>query len=516
MLVVGWLGCQGGPDGGSRPVEVVEGPILTSSPTAPLARELTIETDVPGTLSLRVLAEGVDLQVRFPTVSARHVVPVLGAPPGRSITVEATVSAPRRRPVTASATFDTPPLPDTFPTITVRRLDPDVLQAGVLWAPLQTPNGRHWLVAIDPRTGEIVWWYGGPEDFGDLDVTDRGTLIGLADGGFLEIDLLGRRAGRWLAASRPPEVGAVVVDAPGFTHELVETPEGFLTLSSRIREVDAYPRSYEDPETLGGPASILEQEVLTVARDGEVTARWSLADRLDVERIGFDSLDWVGAFDWSHANAVLPDPGGVIVSVRHQDALVALDPAGEVRWILSNPYGWSPEREALLLDGLPPDGWPLHQHGPSFDADGNLMWFDNGNEGHTPYSEPPGRALETRVTAVTIDEEARTARTAWIWKPPDTALYSPALGNVALLPGGHVLANYGFVSGEDGVDNLSAGRPTRSVRVFELDPSSAAPILDLAVDTDPDTAPEGVKAYRVLPAPSLYPPGVTVLNRSTP
>ncbi len=492
-------------------------PELVAWEHAPLSRELVVETDVPTTLTLHLRGPGVDTSARFPTPATRHVVPVLGAHPAGDHVVDVELETARGGTAVVSASFSTPPLPADFPVVTVRAVDVDAVQTGVVFAALQTPFGRHWLVALDPRDGEVVWSYTGPEDFGDLDVTPRGTVLGLSEGGFLEVDRMGRRVLRARPATLPGEPDDLLLDAAGFTHELAETPGGYLTLVSRRVAVDAYPRSYDEPELLGGPAELLTQDVVSLAADGAVTARWSLFDALDPERIGFDSLDVVGgAFDWAHANAVLPDERGVIVSLRHQDALVALDAAGSLRWILSNPYGWSAETAASLLDGPTPDGWPLHQHGPAFDLDGNLMWFDNGNEGRSPYAEPPGRPLASRVTAVSIDEDARTAETAWVWEPADVDLYSPALGNVAPLPGGHVLADYGFVSAVNGEDNVSAGRPMRSVRLFELDPSSAAPIFDLAIDTDPSTHPDGVKLYRALPAASLYPPGVEVVSRSTP
>jgi hypothetical protein len=512
VVLYWWLACTDGP---SDPVDrprLVAGPQLIAAPLAPLARELTVETDVPTRLTLALAADQVDSEVRFPTWSRTHRVPVLGARPDREHVVTVSLEGEAGHTVTAEATFRTEPLDPDFPAIEVRSVDEAALQTRYLLAPLQTPFGRHWLVVLDARDGGVVWAYTGPDNFGDVDPTGRGSVVGLSANGFLELDWLGQRVARLRSSSSQGEPGDVLIDASLFTHELVETEDGYRTLALTSREVDAFPLSYDDPTLLGGPTQIVDADVLDIARDGTVRSRWSLADRLDPLRIGFDSLDRLSlGWDWAHPNALLPDPSGVIVSLRHQDALVALDHAGDVRWILSNPHGWSPAVAPLLLAGPAPDGWPLHQHGPSFDADGNLVFFDNGNEGYTPYTEPPGRRLASRVTAIRVDEDAHTAETAWVWLPPGD-LYSPALGNATGLPGGHVLANYGFVSAEGGEDNVLAGRPMRSVRIFEVDPARAEPVLDLAIDTEVGPFPDGVKLYRAIPFDGMYPAEVEVLR----
>lgn len=479
---------------------------------APLARRLTLDTDVPTRVRVRLEGDGVDLDVAYPALSTHHELPVLGAKPDRWLDVTVTVEDGQGRTDETSSRFRTEPFGGWFPDVTVRRRDPGATARYVL-APLQTPSGLHWLAVLDTRDGEVVWVWTGADDFGDIDVTPRGTLEGLVGDGILEIDWLGGtvRRGRPAASAG---AGDVPLGAAGFNHELLETDDGWVTIASRSTVAPKFPLSYDAPDTFSPDVGIVAQDIVHLGFDGRVRARWPLDELLDTRRIGFDSLDPLGGgYDWSHANAVLRDGDGWVVSVRHQDALVALDAGGGLRWILSNPYGWLDEdlRDAVL-DGLGDGEWPLHPHGPAWDAAGNLVVFDNGNEGWTPYEAGPTRPLVSRVRAYAVDEARHRVSPAWTWSPPGVDLYSPALGNVAPLPDGHVLATYGFVSAEDGVDNLAAGRPMRSIRLFDLTPGRDAPWLDLSVDADPAVLPDGVKVYRMIPVDALYPPSVVVTD----
>jgi hypothetical protein len=517
-----WLACGGDgrdrhpdPTDSTAPDPVVPPRILDAfvrePELAPLARELVVHTDVPTRVTVALSADGVDTAARFPGFSTRHEVPVMGARSGRTHDLTVVVEDEQGQQSGWATTFRTEAVvgPE-FPALEVRSRSPEA-ECDLVLLPLQTPDGRHWLVVVDARDGEVVWWWSSPRDLGDVELTPRGTLLGLSDG-ILELDWLGntvRYAHTPNVAGGPDDV---VLEQGGLNHEVSELDDGWIAVASRSVVVPAYPKSYVDPTPRVGDTEIVSQDIVQFGFDGAVRSRWPLVERLDPQRIGFDSLDLLGGgYDWSHANAIVEDPGGFVVSVRHQDALVALDGVGGVRWILSNPHGWATDVQGLLLSGLSDAEWPLHQHGPAFDADGNLMVFDNGNAGYTPYQPGPTRPLRSRVAAYAIDEGARTAALAWEWSPP-VDLDSPALGNVALLPGGHVFADFGFVSAEDGVDNTLAGRPLRSVRLFELEPGRAEPLLDLSIDTDVDEFPDGVKAYRAIPVPSLYPPGVEVLR----
>ena len=104
-----------------------------------------------------------------------------------------------------------------------------------------------------------------------------------------------------------------------------------------------------------------------------------------------------------------------------------------------------------------------------------------------------------------------------VWEYEDTLsgkLYSPALGDADPQPTtGNVLADFGFVTGEGGIVNPEVGRGLRSIRIIEVDPDAPDdPPMDVRLSTDVDVVPMGTTTYRVERLPSLYPPGIEVLE----
>jgi hypothetical protein len=275
----------------------------------------------------------------------------------------------------------------------------------------------------------------------------------------------------------------------------------------------AYPVDYADP-TVTEPATLVDARVVRFGADGSTLSSWSLASRLDTARIGFNSLTDIGAgFDWIHANAVIPDGDGVIVAARHQDCLVRLDADGALDWILGDPAGWDPRFADHLLAPTPGTTWPYHMHGPEIDDEGRLWMFDNQTVTATPYAGEPAEAGPSRIVAYTVDAGARTVSQVAEWAPP-VALLSHALGNVRRLEGtDHLLADFGLLQAEDGVDNEQVGRGQNHARILEIDPSRTEPVVDIRVSTRAILTPGGVNVYRVAPVRSLYPPEVVVRRR---
>lgn len=494
---------------GRRP-EVLDGPTVVRVAAAPLSGELSVTTDLPTTLAVRLKGDGVDLELFFPEYTSTHLVELhaLRADTDLDVHIDVETRAGRRR--TEKTEFHTGSLPDDLPRFFVVTADPDrAFRGWILLSVTGESSSGRWLVAVDPRDGEIGWLYDGPTSLEVMGLTERGTMLGMSSQSVVELDWLGRERGHWAGNGARDADGAIRFDASAMSHDVREQDGQMAVLASRSLVVPAYPVSYETPDVLDGPTRIEDVEVVVfAAEDGAVTGRWPLSERLDTTRIGFDSLDEEPlGFDWVHANAVLPYQGGWLVGSRHQDALVSLDAAGDVRWILSNPYGWADPAPALLLDGPDPAGWPFHAHGPSIDREGNIVVLDNGNDGHTPYTEDPGVPQESRVLAWTVNEEQGTAETAWAWSPPDP-LFSDGMGNAAALANGDVIANFPVLFQEGGAD-----RGERAVRVFQFTPGEPDPALDLRITSDARIDPGGVGAYRAIPVPTFWPAEVSVERR---
>ena len=190
------------------------------------------------------------------------------------------------------------------------------------------------------------------------------------------------------------------------------------------------------------PATLAAPDVIEVARDGTVRQRWSIADAIDPSRIGWQSLqdDALGK-DWAHANSVVVDPsdGGLVVSLRHQDAVIKLDrQTGALVWILSNPDGWRPPYTDRLLQGSEGTTWPYHQHAAMVTDEGHILMFDNGNfDRTTPYSgTDDGEGYYSRMVEYRIDPDAGTVDEVWSHHQTSTGpLFSGTFGDADRLEG---------------------------------------------------------------------------------
>jgi arylsulfate sulfotransferase len=258
--------------------------------------------------------------------------------------------------------------------------------------------------------------------------------------------------------------------------------------------------------------------VVAFRRDGTVVQEWSLLDILDPYRISYDSLDpdWKLVYgeeettDWSHGNAVVVDPadGGIVVSLRNQDAVVKFSrDAGELVWILG-PHGrWeAPWSDALLTpttqssgDRGSPFEWSYHQHAPMFMPDGAVLLFDNGNG----RAIPPDPELDTeerysRAVEYRIDEATRAVTQTWAYGGPDDPWYSGALGDADLLPAtGNVLVVDGFEMLPD---------DSRYARLFEVTRDDPAQVVwEVEIRDETGDPPLNWTVYRAERLPSVYP-----------
>lgn len=175
-------------------------------------------------------------------------------------------------------------------------------------------------------------------------------------------------------------------------------------------------------------AWVLDNGLVWLNAEGELVRELSLHDVLAENDIGF-RFSRVGAtvnedgerlIDLLHANAVevfdrpalaerhaLYAPGNILVTVRHQDAVVILDPAREAlvwawgRGELEGPH------DAQLLDN------------------GHLLIFDNGMERH-------------RSRVVEVDPVSREV--VWTYDPQgESAFFTRGRGSAQRLPNGNTL-----------------------------------------------------------------------------
>jgi hypothetical protein len=314
------------------------------------------------------------------------------------------------------------------------------------------------LLALD-ADGEVVWYYRTDARISDVERLRNGNLVYLThDHRAEEIDMLGNVVASWYAARRPhgPADG-VPVDTLTMHHEIDELPSGnLLVLGTELREIDDYYSSNTDPDAPRKRQAVMGDEIVEFRRDGEVVWRWNAYDHLDPFFIGHLTISnywplrgFPDALDWTHANGLFYDErdDSILLNLRKQSAVLKLDrPSGEIRWILSEPTGWSETLQARLLEPDGEVGWPWYQHAPSLTPAGTLLLFNNGIWKGRPFEPmaPPSQS-HTRAVEYAIDPNRGTVREVWASEDPGLeAVVTWAMGDADWLPlTGNVLVYYG-------------------------------------------------------------------------
>lgn len=485
---------------------------LDPVPLNPLS--LQVGLDLPRAADVVVQACAPDHQVErsVPVPAGPQRVPVVGLRAGRAYVVSVAATGEHGETIDTGppGCFRTDLLPADLPTVSLesggRRAGDGVTFFNA--APWHEPcSGRSprpldfgeqerlgYVLAVD-RDGEVVWFHRADLEIEDVRQLGNGhLLVSYGDCMAREIDMLGRTAREWAARAaldvepldelgRPKaSADAIPVATDTIHHEVTALENGnFLALSTELRVVP-------DPgRTVCGEAQLGVMGDVVVEFDpdtGAVVRKWPLMDVLDpLARPGshlvpggllratplhFYRSQHPRPRDWSHANAVVLDPGhnALLVSLRHLDAVVALrydedraGPAGELLWELG------PQGDVVLERGE----WFHHQHAPEIQADGSILVYDNGNgrPGHGSAGEPP---LFSRVVHYDIEEAGgRPVRASQRWehrlRESDRPILAYRLGDVDRLPNGNILVTHGHVT-------TAAGRI--HARIMELVPQGAA------------------------------------------
>jgi hypothetical protein len=435
--------------------------------------------------------------------------PVIGCYPGKRHEIRVTLRDASGRESTAPAPliFDAPPLPADaveFPPIQVKTSSPAEMEPG--WTLLSVrrqkrgaggagggrggggarggaaagesefTTGYGLILALDER-GDVRWYYRGAHRTADVHRLRNGNIAFVTtDHRLVEVDLLGNIRGDWYAARRPQGAGtSTPVDALTMHHSFEELPNGnFLIVSGELREIDGYYTSETDPAAPRQRQKVMGDQVIEFDRTGRVVWRWSAFDHLDLNRLGFLTINqyWVirgfpDTRDWTHGNGVYHDPrdDSILFNSRQQSAVVKIErPSGRVAWIFGEPGGWSAKYQPLLFRREGVTEWPWHHHAPSLTRDGTLLVFNNGLYKTRPFeSRPPETDTVSGALEYAIDPPARTARLVWSSDAPGPdAVSTFAMGDASRLPRtGNVLVVYG-----SGV-RLDTRQPWSRVREFK-------------------------------------------------
>lgn len=378
--------------------------------------------------------------------------------PGRRFTI-----------VTGGATHHVRCLPTDFPEIAVERAGP-ATSPYVLVTPARVGSGISYAVILD-GAGTPVWWMAAPRGALDLKLLPDGDLAwSRFSGGAVGLDPAGAYEQRALDGSLVRTFTTVGV--PTDHHDLQPLPGGSVLL------VAYRGRDGADLAPWSGPASatVLDAVVQEIRPDGSLAWEWDGRDQLALdESARFLALSVIAGpiadpgggpprYDTTHINSVEPDGDGVIVSLRHTDAVHRIDRAtGHVDWKL----GGTPTPESLTIVGDPHAATRFGgQHDARRQPDGSLTVFDNGT----------ARDRAPQALRYVIDPVARTARLVEAVDDP-RAPASPCCGSARPLGGGGWMIAWG------GTRRVTVTGPGRS------------PVLGLEL-------PGPIGTYRAVPAPA--------------
>ena len=461
--------CSGGEDAARQ---VDHSPFHgNENPAVPQAGVLELESDVEAELLVEVSGGGESWSLTRPSATEFHV-PIVGLKPETKYTVRAVLTSDATTTTAGPFVWTTPPLPKSFPPLSVSISNPDRMEPGMTeFNPWVDAGKRIPLVIVD-HEGVVRWYYDGHRVFDDHRRLPNGNFLFTPDECILlEVDILGNLVRSWYSARHPvgcedvPE-GSVPVDIESIHHEMTQLSNGnFLVLSSEGRWVDDFPTSEDDPDAPRQRAYSVGCVIVEFTADGDVVKYIPLMDLLDPTRIGRDTLpadqpgqpwgmvdayaerEGVPVNDWDHSNAVVYEESSdsYYVSVRQQDAVIKVSRSAEsLTWILGTPTNWkSPWREKLLS----PVGeleWPYHQHAVDVTAAGVGM-YDNGNHRASAF-EASTEVEYSRAVLYSVDEAARTVEQTWSYGEPagEDSFYSWAMSDADWLPTtGNVLITNG-------------------------------------------------------------------------
>ena len=157
--------------------------------------------------------------------------------------------------------------------------------------------------------------------------------------------------------------------------------------------------------------------------------------------------------NWAHVNSVDYDPidDSIIISSRHQSALIKIGRDKKVKWIVGSHEGWKKEFQDKLLTPIDKNGKPLKCEGSKCEGGFDWTWtqhtawkidelskgdivyvsvFDNG-DGRAFVQPEDQNEKYSRAVVYKIDQKAMTVEQVWEYgKERGHELYSPITSSV--------------------------------------------------------------------------------------
>lgn len=186
---------------------------------------------------------------------------------------------------------------------------------------------------------------------------------------------------------------------------------------------------------------------IDATKSGQTMSSAELAKLETSDRFG-DIVGTGEGRNWAHVNSVDYDPSddSIIISSRHQSAIVKIGRDKKVKWILAAPVGWREGWKDKLLTPVNSKGAPLACDGATCEGGFDYTWTqhsafridEKSNKDViyiTAFDNGDGRGMDqpalvemkySRAVVYKIDQKARTVEQVWQYgKERGFAWYSP-------------------------------------------------------------------------------------------
>ena len=295
-------------------------------------------------------------------------------------------------------------------------------------------HGRY--ATIFDNHGVPIWWLHTRHYILDASLLPDGDVaVGTESGGQFGEGLSIAKFNEYRLDGQYVRTFSIPGGIPTDRHELQIMPNGDYVVAAHVARSGVNLRPY------GGPAhaTVLDALIAEVSPQGKLVWSWSSKGHIRLAETGrwFKGLilshparlaDGRKAYDIVHINAIARYPRGFLVSMRHTDAIYAIDKrTGDIMWKLGGTH--TSKSLKIIGDDVPDFGG---QHDVSVLPDGTVSLFDNGT----------GRNRPARVLRFRIDARARTATLVQELVDHQTG-YSPCCGSARWLPGGDWVVSWG-------------------------------------------------------------------------
>jgi hypothetical protein len=489
----------------SHAITITGSPTLATTTNAPLACKLILSTDVDSRISVAVDDGIVSWTRDFYDYDTAHSLILAGFKADRTNQITVTVHDKFRNQVTYAnpLVFTTTPLPSNFPHIVLNSSQPDKMEPGYTLFRAQNTSVAWYDIIVDNQ-GEVVWYSPLVSDV-DVRQLPDGNLFAFTSTSFFEFNLFGDKLQTWS-------------QAPGWSidqHDGYPTDHGtILYLSPASRTVTNFPGSATISNAPTHTVTVTHYPVVEIsATNSALLNVWSIIDMINPRRVTYFYNGGVSGVDWEHANAVIEDPrdGGIIVSMRHQNAIIKFDRTGQLKWILGSPENFGPPWDQYLLTPVgTPFRWSFAQHAPKVTPQGTLLVYDDGNFRANPFNPSVADASNfTRGVEYSINEDTLEISQVWEYGEfTSERLYTPSVGNIAWLPKtGNIAITFANVTYVNGVHPSPYSPGATMMRIKEVTHEQPAEVvfdLQLFDNNNTSSTYSGCMGYRSDRIPDLY------------